>query len=100
VMLVTHDMGVIAETADRMIVMNKGRIVETGTVGDIIKRPKEEYTIALIDAIPSIRDETRRHDVPVSTTPVMKVENLSRDFDLSRSFLDRVMKRSGRKVVK
>src|SRR5690606_32815265 len=47
VMLVTHDMGVIAETASRMIVMNKGRIVETGSVGDIIKRPKEDYTIKL-----------------------------------------------------
>mgnify|MGYP002621322699 FL=1 len=100
VMLVTHDMGVIAETADRMIVMNKGKIVETGSVADIIKRPKEDYTIRLIDAIPSIRDETRRHVVPPSSAPIMKVERLTREFDLSRSFLDRVLKRSGRKVVK
>ncbi|MCO5156589.1 MAG: ABC transporter ATP-binding protein [Aquamicrobium sp.] len=100
VMLVTHDMGVIAETADRMIVMNKGKIVETGSVADIIKRPKEDYTIKLIDAIPSIRDETRRHVVPPSDAPIMKVEKLTREFDLSRSFLDRVLKRSGRKVVK
>jgi peptide/nickel transport system ATP-binding protein len=100
VMLVTHDMGVIAETADRMIVMNKGRIVETGSVGDIIKRPKEAYTIGLIDAIPSIRDETRRHVVPPSAAPIIKVEGLSREFVLSRSLLDRVMKRSGGKVVK
>jgi peptide/nickel transport system ATP-binding protein len=100
VMLVTHDMGVIAETADRMIVMNKGKIVETGSVGDIIKRPKEAYTIGLIDAIPSIRDETRRHVVPPSAAPIIKVEGLSREFVLSRSLLDRVMKRSGGKVVK
>jgi len=100
VMLVTHDMGVIAETADRMIVMNKGKIVETGSVADIIKRPKEDYTIRLIDAIPSIRDETRRHVVPPAATPIMKVEKLTREFDLSRSFLDRVLRRSGRKVVK
>ncbi len=100
VMLVTHDMGVIAETADRMIVMNKGKIVETGSVADIIKRPKEEYTIKLIDAIPSIRDETRRHVVAPSAAPIMKVEKLTREFDLSRSFLDRMLKRSGGKVVK
>src|SRR5690606_39149982 len=100
VMLDTHDMGVIAETADRMIVMNKGKIVETGSVADIIKRPKEDYTIRLIDAIPSIRDETRRHVVPPAATPIMKVEKLTREFDLSRSFLDRVLRRSGRKVVK
>lgn len=100
VMLVTHDMGVIAEAANRMIVMNKGKIVETGTVSDIIKRPKEEYTIKLINAIPSIRDETRRHDVPPSAAPIIKVEKLVREFDLSRSFLDRVLTRSEKKVVK
>ena len=100
VIFVTHDMGVIAETATRMIVMNKGRIVETGTVGDIIKRPKEEYTIGLIDSIPSIRDETRRHDVPPAATQLVKVENLTRDFDLSPSFFDRLVKGSKRSVVK
>ncbi|WP_421928703.1 ABC transporter ATP-binding protein [Neoaquamicrobium sediminum] len=100
VMLVTHDMGVIAETATRMIVMNKGKIVETGSVGDIIKRPKEEYTIGLIDAIPSIKDETRRHDVPPAATQLVKVENLTRDFDLSPSFFDRLVKGSKRSIVK
>ena len=100
VMLVTHDMGVIAETATRMIVMNKGKIVETGSVGDIIKRPKEEYTIGLIDSIPSIRDETRRHDVPPAATHLVKVEKLTRDFDLSPSFFDRLVKGSKRSIVK
>jgi ABC-type glutathione transport system ATPase component len=100
VMLVTHDMGVIAETATRMIVMNKGKIVETGSVGDIIKRPKEEYTIGLIKAIPSIKDETRRHDVPPSPKPLVEVKNLTRDFDLSPGFFDRMFKGSKRTVVK
>jgi ABC-type glutathione transport system ATPase component len=100
VMLVTHDMGVIAETATRMIVMNKGKIVETGSVGDIIKRPKEEYTIGLINSIPSIRDETRRHDVPPAATNLVEVEKLTRDFDLSPSFFDRLVKGSKRSIVK
>ncbi|TWH28353.1 MULTISPECIES: ABC transporter ATP-binding protein [unclassified Aminobacter] len=99
VMLVTHDMGVIAETASRMIVMNKGKIVETGSVGDIIKRPKEDYTIRLIKAIPSIKDETRRHEVPVSPKPLVEVKNLTRDFDLSPGFFDRLIKGSKRNVV-
>jgi ABC-type glutathione transport system ATPase component len=90
VMLITHDMGVIAETANRMIVMNRGRIVETGSVGDIIKRPREDYTIKLIRSIPSIRDETRRHEVPISPRPLVKVENLSRDFELGRSAFGRL----------
>ncbi|RUZ80279.1 ABC transporter ATP-binding protein [Mesorhizobium sp. M7A.F.Ca.US.006.01.1.1] len=54
VMLVTHDMGVIAETADRVAVMYAGRIVEIGPVDDIIRRPQHPYTRGLIGSIPSL----------------------------------------------
>jgi peptide/nickel transport system ATP-binding protein len=54
VMLVTHDMGVIAETADRVAVMYAGRIAEIGPVRDVIKRPKHPYTIGLMGSIPTI----------------------------------------------
>ncbi len=57
VMLVTHDMGVIAETADRVAVMYAGRIVEIGLVDDVIHRPQHPYTIGLMGAIPSMRHE-------------------------------------------
>ncbi|MBL8669219.1 MAG: ABC transporter ATP-binding protein [Alphaproteobacteria bacterium] len=57
VMLVTHDMGVIAETADRVAVMYAGRIAEIGPVADVIKRPRHPYTVGLMGAIPS---STRR----------------------------------------
>ncbi|MGE0502173.1 MAG: ABC transporter ATP-binding protein [Rhizobiaceae bacterium] len=100
VMLITHDMGVIAETATRMIVMNKGRIVETGSVGDIIKRPREDYTIKLIKAIPSIKDETRRHSLPAVPVPLVKVDRLSCEFDLSGSTFERLFNRSARKTLK
>jgi peptide/nickel transport system ATP-binding protein len=55
VMLVTHDMGVIAETADRVAVMYAGRIVEIGRVSDVIHRPQHPYTIGLMGAIPSMK---------------------------------------------
>ena len=58
VMLITHDMGVIAETADRVAVMYAGRIVEVGSVADVIHRPQHPYTAGLMGAIPSMR-----HDV-------------------------------------
>ena len=45
VMLVTHDMGVIAETADRVAVMYAGRIVEIGPVRDVIQQPQHPYTV-------------------------------------------------------
>ncbi len=100
VMLITHDMGVIAETANRMIVMNKGKIVETGSVGDIIKRPREDYTQRLIKAIPSIKDETRRHELPPAPKPLIEVERLSCEFDLSSSAFERLFSRAGRKTLK
>jgi peptide/nickel transport system ATP-binding protein len=58
VMLITHDMGVIAETADRVAVMYAGRIVEVGPVQDVIKRARHPYTHGLMSSIPVIR-----HDV-------------------------------------
>ena len=58
VMLVTHDMGVIAETCDRVAVMYAGRIVEQGPVHDVIHRPAHPYTIGLMGSIP-VMDEDR-----------------------------------------
>jgi peptide/nickel transport system ATP-binding protein len=57
VMLITHDMGVIAETADRVAVMYAGRIVEIGPVADVIHQPRHPYTRGLMGSIPSIVDE-------------------------------------------
>lgn len=53
-MLITHDMGVIAETADRVAVMYAGGVVEVGPVSEIVKNPKHPYTIGLMGAIPVI----------------------------------------------
>jgi len=54
VMLVTHDMGVIAETADRVAVMYAGRIVEVGPVADVVLRAKHPYTVGLMGSIPLV----------------------------------------------
>ena len=55
VMLITHDMGVIAETADRVAVMYAGRIVETGPVDSVTRAPRHPYTRGLMASIPSMR---------------------------------------------
>ncbi|PWJ21634.1 ABC transporter ATP-binding protein [Jannaschia seohaensis] len=57
VMLVTHDMGVIAETADRVAVMYAGRLVETGPVDDVVRRPQHPYTAGLMGSIPGLRSD-------------------------------------------
>ena len=60
VMLVTHDMGVIAETADRVAVMYAGRIAEIGPVRDVVKAPLHPYARGLMGAIPSIEGDAER----------------------------------------
>jgi peptide/nickel transport system ATP-binding protein len=60
VMLVTHDMGVIAETCDRVAVMYAGRIAEVGPVADVIHRPSHPYTEGLMGSIPAMDEERER----------------------------------------
>ena len=60
VMLVTHDMGVIAETCDRVAVMYAGRIVEIGPVHDVIHSPAHPYTVGLMGSIPALDDDRER----------------------------------------
>jgi len=60
VMLVTHDMGVIAETADRVAVMYAGRIVEIGPVQEVIHNPQHPYTTGLMGSVPAVGQELER----------------------------------------
>jgi peptide/nickel transport system ATP-binding protein len=69
VMLIAHDMGVIAETADRVAVMYAGRIAEIGPVREIIHAPRHPYTVGLMGAIPKLG--ARRHG---SRAPLVQIE--------------------------
>jgi peptide/nickel transport system ATP-binding protein len=60
VMLVTHDMGVIAETADRVAVMYAGRIAEIGPVREVVKNARHPYAKGLMGAIPTLENESSR----------------------------------------
>lgn len=60
VMLVTHDMGVIAETCDRVAVMYAGRVVEIGPVAEVIHRPAHPYTAGLMGSIPAMDSDHER----------------------------------------
>ncbi|MWD28130.1 ATP-binding cassette domain-containing protein [Aquicoccus sp. SCR17] len=64
ILFITHDLGVIAQTADRVAVMYLGRLVETGTVREVIRNPGHPYTRGLIDALPKL------HDLDAPLTPV------------------------------
>ena len=58
--LISHDLGVVAQTCDRVAIIYAGRIVETGNLRDIYKDPKHPYTIGLLDSIPSLTKDAKR----------------------------------------
>src|SRR5258707_7189060 len=62
VLFITHDMGVVAEIADRVAVMRQGRLVETGALDDILRNPTMEYTRNLLSAVPSLVPRAPRPD--------------------------------------
>lgn len=68
IILITHDMGLVAEMADRVLVMYAGQIVEEAKVNGLFKNPAHPYTRALLQSIPSIRDDRRRELIPIQGT--------------------------------
>ncbi|WP_159911720.1 ABC transporter ATP-binding protein [Pantoea sp. 18069] len=124
-MLITHDMGVIAETADRVMVMYQGRVLETGPVREVLDRPTQPYTRVLMAAIPSVHERLERLPVPeidapataapVKTAPIkaepaprassgeaktlLEVRDLGKEFDLSLGWLERVVSRQPRRTL-
>ena len=69
VLLITHDIGVVAEMADEVVVMYTGKVVEHGTVTQVLKSPKHPYTVGLLNSIPSIGQKGQRLNVIPGTVP-------------------------------
>jgi len=69
VMLITHDIGVVAEMADEVVVMYTGKVVEHGTVLQVLKTPKHPYTVGLLNSIPSLGQKGTRLNVIPGTVP-------------------------------
>ncbi len=77
VALITHDMGVIARMAQRVAVMRRGEVVETGTVDEIYSSPKADYTKMLLKAVPRIDGERYVPLAePSSAPPILKVDDV------------------------
>lgn len=111
VIFITHDMGVVAEIADRVLVMRQGEQVEQGPVRELFAAPQQPYTQALLAAVPRLgsmadldfpakfplpngADNGGPQDtVPPGATPILRVENLVTRFDLRSGILNRVTRR-------
>lgn len=70
IIFITHNLGVVAEICDKVLVMYAGKIVEKGKVEDIFYRPKHPYTIGLLNSMPRIDAEEYERLIPIEGTPV------------------------------
>jgi oligopeptide/dipeptide ABC transporter ATP-binding protein len=70
--LITHDLSVVAETCDRALVMYAGRVAEEGSVGEIFRRPRHPYTQKLLSSFPNIRTDRRTLEVIPGSPPDLR----------------------------
>ncbi|MEI4261456.1 ABC transporter ATP-binding protein [Roseovarius sp. D0-M9] len=85
VIFITHDFGVVADIADRVIVMQTGKIVEAGTADEVLLRPQHPYTRALIDAIPRLTQHAEGAEQ--TRDPILTVEGLNKTFSTGSGML-------------
>lgn len=87
VMFITHDFGVVAEIADRVIVMEKGHLVEQGDAAQVLKNPSHPYTSRLVAAVPRMMagDRDGAADAPI----VLEVEGLNKIYRTNGSFFSK-----------
>ncbi|MFE7796532.1 ABC transporter ATP-binding protein [Nocardia sp. NPDC057440] len=80
IVLITHNMGVVADLADRVVVMRDGRVVEEAAVDELFANPRADYTRALLAAVPHLGTEQLQHgppkDVTIAGDPVLEVCDL------------------------
>lgn len=84
VLLITHDLGVAADRADRILVMQGGRIVESGRTADILDNPRHEYTKKLLNSAPSLSSGPVDRPVRKDTSPLLTLTGITKRFNVGR----------------
>jgi peptide/nickel transport system ATP-binding protein len=93
IILITHDMGVVAEMADRVVVMRYGRMVEQGTVKEVFAAPQADYTKALLAAVPKFGNGRNAPGDRPKPEPILSVRDLIVRFDVKGGFFHRTRQR-------
>ncbi|PFG63180.1 peptide/nickel transport system ATP-binding protein [Thioclava sp. ES.031] len=93
IILITHDMGVVAEMAERVIVMKQGQAVETGAVSQIFTAPREAYTQDLLAAVPRMGDGSGAAGASPDAKPVARLRDVKVHFDIRGGILSQVTHR-------
>lgn len=91
IILITHDMGVVAETADRVVIMQAGQMVEQGLTPNIFAAPRADYTRSLLAAVPRLGAGAARAAPlpPKAQVPVAQLVDVKVHFDIGANFLGR-----------
>ncbi|MDF2897043.1 MAG: putative transporter ATP-binding protein [Rhodococcus erythropolis] len=84
VLLITHDLGLAADRADRILVMQGGRIVESGRTADILDNPRHAYTKKLLDSAPSLSSGPVDRPVRQDTSPLLTLTGITKRFNVGR----------------
>ncbi len=90
--LITHDLGVVAEVADRVLVMHEGKIVERGSLDDVFYSPKDPYTRSLLGAVVRI-DNAAPLRPPRESEPLLEIADLVKHYPVRRGLLRREVDR-------
>lgn len=85
IILISHDLGVIADICSRVVVMRNGEVVEQGPIDDVIDRPQHPYTKLLIDSQPGRKTRSAPKMETQAVAPLLSVENLSVSFPVRRN---------------
>lgn len=89
-LLITHNLGVVREMADRVYVMERGHIVETGTRDEIFDRPQHDYTQKLMAAVPPLYGANVKTASHVGTEPIVEVQAVTKDFETRGGVFNKV----------
>jgi peptide/nickel transport system ATP-binding protein len=112
ILLISHDLAMVAEYCDRIAVMYKGKIVETGPVESVFQHPQHEYTQSLLKAALHIQKDQESegegkietgkdgNKLPIadSQLPILRLQNLQQHYTLERNLLDQILSRTGQVI--
>jgi len=112
ILLISHDLAMVAEYCDRIAVMYKGKIVETGPVESVFQHPQHEYTQSLLKAALHIqKDQENEEDgkieigkdgnkLPIADAklPILRLQDLQQHYTLERNLLDQILSRTGQVI--
>ncbi|KAM3100175.1 dipeptide ABC transporter ATP-binding protein [Phormidesmis sp. 146-12] len=99
-LLISHDLALVAEYCDRIAVMYDGKVVETGTTQSVFQAPQHDYTRSLLNAALHLQQQAKSESSRLTphTSPILKLQNLKQHYALEQNLLDRLFSQTDRTI--